>query len=155
MKVTYEAVSNMPRTLRKPTYPERHLQLLRRHHQTRQKNNIKHKEAYQTRSIHIRRQRQRVLQKHKLRPNDRSQNDLDRLAAPVHLDPEPDDGGHDPVDDGPETASHAPGGAAEDCEAKVLVGTGPAGEDSYEGADEGDADHDAHGLGHAEAEGEE
>ena len=103
----------------------------------------------------MRRNWQRILQIDKLWANECSEDDLDRLSAPVHLDTEPNDCGHDTVQNGPEPASHAPYGTTEDCETKMLVRTWPPSDDGDEGSDYRNSDNEAHRLRHTKAEGQE
>ena len=91
----------------------------------------------------------------KPRPDDSSQDDLNGLSTPVHLDAQPNDCRHDPVQYRPEAASHTPYSAAEDREANMLVRARPTSDYGDESSDYGDADHQTHGLRNAETESEE
>ena len=91
---------------------------------------------------------------HETWPNERTQNDLDRLPAPIHLDTEPDNSRHDAIENRPEASSHTPGATTKDSETEMLMRAWPACYDSNESYYNRDSNDKAHGLRNAEAKGE-
>lgn len=103
----------------------------------------------------MRRERQCILQIDELRANESIENNLHRLATPVHLDAQPDNRGHDSVQHRPEPTPHAPDGATHNRESYVLVGAGPSSDDSDQSSKDGDANNETHRLGHAKTQRQE
>lgn len=143
MKVTYVDVrrSFLYFVSVSDTYSQRPLQSFRRHHQTRKEDHNKHEKADQARGVHMRRQWQRVLQIDELRPNESIKDDLDGLTTPIHLDTQPDNRRHDPIQDRPEAASHTPDSPTKYSEAEMLVRARPARNDGDESGDDGDTNN--------------